>query len=219
MLGLVLMGRWPFVYQICFVYETHQGWAMDVLTFISELVKALAWPVVVVIAFMLLGPELKALAPFVKKLNVGPVKAEFERDVNQLKEMLDPAKPISPLSPEVTASKEFLFQLAALHPRSAIQESWVRVEAAGRAALIRLSIMPAKSYITAASLAEALSGVGALNQTQVTLYHELRRLRNNAAHLVGAEPTQDSVHAYIELAAGLQSHLENFQKQSAIRSR
>ncbi|MND71246.1 hypothetical protein D3C76_570750 [compost metagenome] len=213
MLGQVLVGRWPFLCLICFVYETHQGWAMDVLTFISELIKALAWPVVVVTVLVLLRPELKALAPFLKKLKAGPVVAEFERDVNQLKEMVDePAKPVPPLSPEVRASKEFLFELAAVHPRSAIQESWVRVEAAGRAALARSSADPGKTYITAARLAQALSGIGALSETQVTLYHELRRLRNDAAHAVGAEPTLDSVHSYIELATGLQSHLEKFQQ-------
>ncbi|WP_031639686.1 hypothetical protein [Pseudomonas aeruginosa] len=188
---------------------------MDVFTFISGLVKALAWPVVVVIVLVLLRPELKAMAPFLKKLKAGPVEAEFERDVNQLKEMVyEPAKPVPPLSPEVTASKEFLYQLAALHPRSAIQESWVRVEAAGRAALARSSADPGKSYITAARLAQELSGIGALSETQVTLYHELRRLRNDAAHLVGAEPTQDSVNSYIELAAGLQSHIEKFRSRA-----
>ncbi|KWS17192.1 hypothetical protein AL064_26055 [Pseudomonas syringae pv. syringae] len=186
---------------------------MDVFTFISELIKALAWPAVAVAALVLLKPELKALAPFLKKLKAGPVEAEFERDVNKLKEMVDkPAHPVPPLSADVTASKEFLFQLAALHPRSAIQESWVRVEAAARAALARSSANPAKSYITAARLAQELSGVGALSETQVTLYHELRRLRNDAAHAVGAEPTQDSVHSYIELATDLQSHLEKFHK-------
>ncbi|HCL4197583.1 hypothetical protein ACSEVB_28425 [Pseudomonas aeruginosa] len=183
---------------------------MDFLTFISELIKALAWPAVTGAALIVLRKELRMLLPFLRRLKAGPVEAEFERDVNQLKEMVD--EPVPPLSPDVMASKEFLFQLATLHPRSAILESWVRVEAAARAALTRRSTMPAKPYLTAASLAKELSGIGVLSDTQVTLYHELRRLRNDTAHLVGTEPTQDSVHSYIELATGLQSHLEKFQK-------
>jgi hypothetical protein len=186
---------------------------MDFLTFISELIKALAWPAVAGAALIVLRKELRALLPFLRRLKAGPVEAEFERDVNQLKEMVDePAEPVPPLSPDVLAFKEFLFQLAMLHPRSAILESWVRVEAAARAALTRSLTTPVKPYLTAASLAQELSGIGVLSDTQVTLYHELRRLRNDTAHLVGAEPTQDSVHSYIELATGLQSHLEKFQK-------
>jgi hypothetical protein len=63
-------------------------------------------------------------------------------------------------------------------------------------------------YVPAARLAEPLAQQEVLNQGQVTLFHELRRLRNEVAHAQGFEPTQESARAYIDLASFLQGWLE-----------
>ena len=108
-----------------------------------------------------------------------------------------------------TATKNFLVQLAEMHPRSAIFESWMRVEAAARALLESKAIIVSKpTYVPAARLAEPLAQNKYITQGQVTLFHELRRLRNEVAHAEGFEPTLESARAYIDLALFLQSHLE-----------
>jgi len=113
------------------------------------------------------------------------------------------AKPTDP------ASMNFLFQLADLHPRSAILESWVRVEAAARTLLESKGIAPSKlGYLPAARLAEPLAQHEFITQGQVTLFHELRRLRNEVAHAQGFEPTIESARVFIDLASFLQGHLE-----------
>jgi hypothetical protein len=186
---------------------------MDCLTFIASITKSMAWPVAAVILVLLLKDEIVKIAPFLKRIKAGPVEAEFEREVKELKLATPP--PVTPVAakPEDTASKNFLFQLAELHPRSAILESWVRVEAAARAALgSRVPSAQKSGYIPAARLAEPLAQAEIITQGQVTLYHELRRLRNEVAHAVGFEPTQESARAYIDLASFLQSHLEGSAK-------
>jgi hypothetical protein len=151
--------------------------------------------------------------PFLKKLKAGPVEAEFDRDVKQLKDSSAGKSNVWIERATDAASKSFLFQLAELHPRSAILEAWVRLEAAARAALPHDSSKASTTgYIPAARLAEALVQAEIIDQGQVTLYHELRRLRNEVAHLVGLEPTQDSVRSYIDLASSLQSVLEQRAK-------
>lgn len=182
---------------------------MDWLTFASNALESLAWPIAAVALVALLRSEIAKLAPHLKKLKAGPVEAEFEREIKELKastsgqERPDDAKQSDP------ASKSFLYQLAALHPRSAILETWVRVEAAARTVLAaKLAGASMSTYVPAARLAEALVPHGVLNQAQLTLFHELRRLRNEVAHAQGFEPTEESACAYIDLGVFLQGLLE-----------
>ncbi|MBK7210538.1 MAG: hypothetical protein IPH99_09320 [Xanthomonadales bacterium] len=182
---------------------------MNGLEFTASIVESLAWPVASIFLVLLLKDEIVKLAPFIKRLKAGPLEAEFERDVRELKESeLAPQDAASSRIVD-TASKTFLFQLAELHPRSAVLETWVRLEAAARAALLQDKTKgPMASYVSAARLAESLVKAGVIDQSEVTLYHELRRLRNDVAHLIGLEPTQEAVRSYIELASPLQSRLE-----------
>jgi hypothetical protein len=169
----------------------------------------MAWPVASVIILIAFKDEVVKAIPFIKKLKAGPVEAEFDREIKQLKEAAVVGRAFPADGAISSASKAILFQLAELHPRSAILESWVRLEAAARAALPNDTSKAAEGgYVPAARLSEELIKAGKINQSQVTLYHELRRLRNDAAHLVGPEPTQESVRSYIELASSLQVHLE-----------
>lgn len=179
---------------------------MDWMTLVANLVESLAWPMAAVVLVALLRDDIRKLVPFIKRLKAGPVEAEFEREVKALREAAAEAPKGAAVQPDV-ASKEFLFQLAELHPRSAILESWVRVEAAARAVLARKALSTG-GYMPAARLAEPLAEQGVLTQSQVTLFNELRRLRNEVAHAQGFEPSVVSANAYIDLAVLLQAHLE-----------
>lgn len=182
---------------------------MDLLSFASKVIESLAWPIAAVVLVVLLRKEIGKLAPFLKKLKAGPLEAEFERDVRALQESTAEPEKVEGAKPTDVATKNFLLQLAELHPRSAILESWVRVEAAARTLLASKAIPISKpSYLPAARLAEPLAQHEFITQGQVTLFHELRRLRNEVAHEQGLEPTLESARAYIDLASFLQSHLE-----------
>lgn len=186
---------------------------MNTLNFASNVIESLAWPVAAIVLVVLLRNDIAKLAPFIKRLKAGPVEAEFEREVRALRESTPAPPKLAIAPPKDTASKNFLFQLAELHPRSAILESWVRVEAAARALLESRAIAAAKpSYLPAARLAEPLAQQELITQDQVTLFHELRRLRNEVAHAQGFEPTFESARAYIDLASFLQGHLEGQAK-------
>jgi hypothetical protein len=184
---------------------------MDCLTFIASLVESLAWPVTVIALVALLKDEIVKIAPFLKRFKAGPIEAEFERDVKELKESTQTQGTATTSQVENPATKNFLYQLAELHPRSAILESWVRLEAAARAALSSNGSVSG-NYIPAARLAEPLARAELVTEGQVTLYHELRRLRNEVAHAVHFYPPHESARAYIDLAAFLQSHLEGQTK-------
>lgn len=180
---------------------------MDWLTFIASIVKSLAWPVAAVVLAILFKDDLVKAMPLIKRLKAGPVEAEFEREVKELQESAAGSDETVRVGAKNDESEEFLFQLAEFHPRSAILESWVRLEATARSAIVKVvPHMANKGYISAARLSNTLIQEGILNERQVELYHELRRLRNEVAHGVGFEPTEKSARSYIDMAAGLQSH-------------
>ena len=200
---------------------------MDRLTFLAKLVESLAWPLGAIILVLLLREDIRKIAPWIKKLKAGPVEAEmFERKVEELKEAVAAeSSPTSAPAPTATAtpapaqppvetlttklpssaSKEFLFMLAEMHPRSAIVEAWLRVEAAARAVLAeRLG----DRTISPSNVARTLLTNGLITKDQEHLYGKLLRLRNTAAHLDDFKPSVESATDYIELADSLQSHLE-----------
>lgn len=180
---------------------------MDWLTFFSNIISAVAWPVAVVILVAMFKDEIKKVTPYVKRLKAGPLEAEFEREIKELTELTELTTTTNTDQPP--ASKALLSQLAEMHPRSAILESWVRVEAAARAVLATDNTASTKSsYVPAARLSGYLLTLEALDQSQVTLFNELRRLRNEIAHEKGIEPTQGSALSYIDLATSLQGVLE-----------
>jgi hypothetical protein len=185
---------------------------MDWLTFFAKTFDALAWPVTAIVLTCLLRPEIGKLAPHIKKLKAGPIEAEFEREVQSLQAAA--AKDVSTSKPSPdTASKAFLLQLAELHSRSAILEAWVRLEAAARAVLV--AKQPAGTLVTykpASHLAAELLRLSLITQGQASLFEELRRLRNEAAHSVELHPSLLSVASYIDLSSSLQALLEQAGK-------
>ncbi|WP_157957103.1 hypothetical protein [Salinicola salarius] len=101
----------------------------------------------------------------------------------------------------------FLSELAERHPRTAILEAWTRLERAARTSLSsQESGESGPGEVSAARLPELLVRAGLIDQPQVTLYHELRRLRREVAR--DLEPTKEAAQNYVELSRALQSQLD-----------
>jgi hypothetical protein len=103
---------------------------VDALTFIAKLVEFLAWPVAAVILVLLLRGEIKGLFRYLKKLKAGPVEAEFEREVQELKATAEAQPQLLPPPEGATPEKQMLLQLVQINPRSAVLEAWRGVEEA-----------------------------------------------------------------------------------------
>lgn len=103
---------------------------MDALTFIAKLVEFLAWPSATVVLLLLLRGEINDLFRYVKKLKAGPVEAEFEREVKELKAAAEAQPQLLPPPEGATPEKQMLLQLVQINPRSAVLEAWRGVEEA-----------------------------------------------------------------------------------------
>lgn len=186
---------------------------MDWLTFVSKLIEVTAWPIASVLLVLLLRKEIRSLLPYVKKLKAGPVEAEFEREVEELqKETGAKAAPI-PLPEGLTAERQILFQLVQVNPRSAILEAWRGIEeAAVRLVQEKGLYVSERDARSAFAVIRAIGSASLLSPEDFALYHDLRALRNQAAHATEFAPTTDAALSYIGLASRLRGALEQAAK-------
>jgi hypothetical protein len=168
---------------------------MDLLSFVAKLVEALAWPTAVFAIVLLLRKELRKVVPLLKKLKAGPLEAEFEQEVQELRAQAqaqaEPGKTTLPLD---TPERQKLLQLAQLNPRSAIIEAWQLVEFAAAELAKHGSLR--ELFVESSEL---------LTRGQVILFSELRALRNQAAHDPGFSPSFESAVGYVDLALRLRA--------------
>lgn len=182
---------------------------MDALTFIVEIVKALGWPVAAIILVMMLRKEIKALLPLVKRLKAGPVEAEFDREVKELKETAEAQLQPVVRSQDATTQRQKLLQLIEVNPRSAVIEAWQCVEFAARRFLqSQNGSITEREPQSPVALLRGLNRYEVLTRDEVALFNDLRSLRNEAVHRSEFVPTYESVLNYIDLAARLQAVIE-----------
>lgn len=181
---------------------------MDLLTFISKLAEAFAWPAVVLVVVFLLRKEVSTLFAIIKKVKAGPVEAEFEREINELKSVADAELQDVERQTPATPSQNELEQLAQINPRAAIIEAWRRLELAARRSLARVGITMTSADV-ASPLAHArnLAKSALMSQEELVLFNDLRNLRNTSVHAENFSPTLEAALSYIEVAYRVQQTL------------
>ncbi|MBR7782119.1 hypothetical protein [Undibacterium luofuense] len=181
---------------------------MDTLTFIIKIVEAAAWPVTTISLVLLLKKEIGALIPFLKKFKAGPLEAEFEREVQEIRFETNQKIPLPKEATLLSPQLRKLHQLASVNPRSAIIEAWREVIFAAENLLQRSGAVNANNGVMFPyEVKQRLEKAGLLNVEQLTLFNDLRKLRNQASHTPNFEPTSESTLGYIDLAVRLASIL------------
>ncbi len=104
---------------------------MDELTFISEIIKALAWPTVTVAIVFLLKKPIVELVPLMKKLKYKELELEFSQEVMALRVEAIEA-PILEMSEDkdLSLSPSKALELVPFSTRAAIMEAWIELETA-----------------------------------------------------------------------------------------
>lgn len=185
---------------------------MHWMEFIVELVKPLAWPIAVLIAVILLRKEIKVLFSVVRKLKAGPLEAEFDREVKELRAEVEKDLPLDTARAAAQdqryySQRQKLIQLAQVNPRSAIIEAWLGVEFAAQRALQQVG-RPTQQYASPLALSRNLAKSEVLDPELLSVFQDLRALRNQAVHLADSHPSQEAALNYIDLALRIQAALE-----------
>ena len=179
---------------------------MDGLTFTSNIMSTLAWPVTVIILFLILRKELPNIAKSIKKFKYKDVELEFGAAAQAVAQDAKVSLPASKSSGDI---KSRLDAIAEISPRAAILESWMQVEAAAAEVVHKKGLNASIPMLGPSRLISALKKEQILNGKQILIFEQLRVLRNEAVHVHDAEFTNAAVANYIESATLIASFLED----------
>jgi hypothetical protein len=172
---------------------------MDTLTFLAELIKAAAWPITTVVLAIMFRSEFRALLGRLRKGKVGSAEFEFQEEVAEL------AKDIAEISPApqpVTLKPETI-SLATSNPRAAMLTAWIEIEAALNALAQKNNLLDAQTRRNSSALVRALAKADLIPKSHAPGFMALHRLRNQAAHEIDFNPSEDAILGYLEIAEEL----------------
>jgi hypothetical protein len=181
---------------------------MDTRTFIVEIIKALAWPLAVVIAVLAFRKSILRLLPHLTTFKYDKFEVQFAKEVAAVEREAQAALPPVPQTSRHEAVREQLMSLAMSSPESAIIETWRYletqfIEAANRH---KLDIAPAVRTMPMV-IAALLYKDDVITEAQQALIRRLRDLRNEVTHtrpgMVDIERATSYIESAIRLAASL----------------
>ncbi len=183
---------------------------LDWKTFTVEIVKAVAWPLVVAVIAFQLKDKISELLPRIKKLKHKDTELEFAEGVSKLvreQEAEGNNQPEVPVTNEVQERYNFLLKLADISPRSAVLEAFREIEHASASTISKLSAEPsAHGGKSPLSMQRQLSEL-ALTKNEVKMFNQLRVLRNKAAHDRDFNLHGMPIEAYIDLSLSLANRI------------
>lgn len=182
---------------------------MSTLEFLASIVDSIAWPAAVLVVIVVFRRPLRAmLAGDIKRWKAGPSGLEVEYWNSRLEAARLELETESPQLELKTADEsvpgdgglEDLRELAALSPRSAVLESFVRIERALSEVLDSAQSPPPPGPSGGLRLARYAGALKLISPATVDSVEGMSVLRNLAAH--GADENLDSKRAleYVDLA-------------------
>lgn len=180
---------------------------MTALEFIADLVSSLAWPASLVLIALIFREPLRNLIPLLRRLKYRELEIDFDRrleDLGEVAEELEPAPEAAALPPSTVA------ELAKVSPRSAVIESWRAVEHAAVDLAHERGVDLADHYSrNPFRVIRALEKSQTISPSTSSAIHELRSLRNDAAHAPEFSLGPDSALAYDAMARRVISSLRS----------
>ena len=184
---------------------------MDGFTFITEILKALVWPITVITLVSLLRKPVIELVPLMKKLKYKELELEFAQEIQNLKSQTEDALPKTTEQKNSESQHSKAFDLISFSTRAAIIEAWLELEAAAiEIASSFWNQEPSDIFKNSQRLGEYLHQCKVLDDKQFLIYKKLQQLRNQSAHEANLNLNENDVKAYIEMANNLAMHIKSF---------
>jgi hypothetical protein len=180
---------------------------VDTLSFFSELVSSLAWPIAaVVIAFLFKG-EITKLLGRITHVKYGDSEIEFREGVKKTSQQAKETLPED--SSENEARSNRLYELAKVSPRGAIIDAWLGVEEKLREYATRSAIEQHSSTIDLIRAVDWHSmELGTIGKGVIRMLYKLQSLRDEAVHLTDSSIDTSTAIDYVNLAERVQNRLE-----------
>lgn len=176
---------------------------MDDLTFISEVLRSVAWPVTVLASVYILRSAITGALGRLRGLQWKELNIDFQRELAEARELTvdDPLRSLPLTDTEVPVEeRQYLLKLAEISPRALVIESWAPVEAAARQALMHDGQSRGKPPRASALVGQALADAGILSEAEFQIFTLLRNMRNSISHDPDAQITAEDALQYAVLA-------------------
>lgn len=172
-----------------------------------QFVDAVAWPIAVLLIALLFRSELRSLLGRMTTLKYKELQAEFEKKLDSAEKE---AKAISTnkaidqkiytnVMDYIEDTKSRLIRIAEVSTRAAIIEAWTELETAIHYTAKEKGMDEGKR-VSMNQLIERLVEKGMISKKLLTLYNDLRALRNQVAHTREYHVTYSQAERYIFLA-------------------
>lgn len=182
---------------------------------IIELIRILAWPVVVLMVTIFLRKPIKSALSFMKKVKYGEVEVEFDSQLKQIKN-------------EVAASNEKqivirsllradVYRLVDVSPSAAIIEAWKDVIHIAEEKAQELAPSDNKARQLRNNPLRHLAYIGALHPRTTEVIRMLQDLRNKAAHAPSHLIDRSNALDFIELSISIISQIKTIKELPQIK--
>jgi hypothetical protein len=189
---------------------------MDWPTFAVEMVKALAWPITTLVGLLVLRRPIVSLIPLLQRLKYKDLELDFARRVSEVRAEAAAELPTAQVPALPPAELETMRELARVSPRAAVIEGWRQVELAAVEAARRNDVsLDAHEALNPNRVLLRLQKAGVVDSGKIGLYHDLRALRNQAAHAPEFALPAEAALQYAEIARELADYLRTAGRHNA----
>lgn len=184
---------------------------MDSLTFITEMIKILVWPLIVIIIVLLLRKQIIDLITNLKHLKYKDLELEFTRGLQKVNQDIDKVsllknKSIGYLNDKIMELKN----IAKKSTLEAILETWILIENRLReVAYIKLE-KTSNKYSSVMQL-ESLVEKNVIPKDIYSIFKELRIIRNKIVHEGAYNMSISQAEAYIDTSFRFLSYLKDIK--------
>ncbi len=178
---------------------------MSTLSFVASLVHSLAWPTSVVAVVVVLRQPIGAALHRLSKARVGPVEAEFDQELAEVRKELTAAPEATALAArpgdvvETLSLPEELSRLAEISPRAAVLEGFTRIEARLHE-MLREAGVEVSARSSGPALARLARKHSLISEESLNAIEGLAVMRNLSAHSPGEEISTLRAREYVVLA-------------------
>jgi hypothetical protein len=188
---------------------------MNGISAFVQLVKALAWPVTVLVIIFKFRDVIKDLILSIHKIKYGELELTMKRELKEVRLSLE-TRQLQPLrAVPVVEDRELseLMAIAQISPRSAVTEAWTRLEAAGAAFVQRRLPPDFRRQSRPPGLSRLLEQHELLPSEVINAIQKLRDIRNRTVHSPDFQPSVDDAEEYVLLTNVVIQDLERIGHQ------
>jgi hypothetical protein len=182
---------------------------MDALSFVAELVKAISWPVCILVIALLFRRGIAAIFPRLTRLQHRDTIVDFAKQIEGLKSEVA-ALPIPTSLPKdqrrlIEFRETELRELSSFDPQATVLGAYAILELAAAEALVRHypELDTKEELLAHTTIAKMLREKEVFGRHEEELFVSLSRIRNTAAHKQDFEMSEESATQYLDIALTL----------------